>query len=69
MSEMSDYRILVNQGSDYILEATDGNNALEQFDIIRQQRGLDKLKGFQVIDVELVAEERPYRELNGVKIR
>jgi hypothetical protein len=66
---MSDYRILVNQGSDYILEATDGNNALEQFDVIRQLRGLDNLKRFQVIDVELVTEERPYRELSGVKIR
>lgn len=64
-----DYKILCNQGSDYIIEATNTDEALSQFDVLRLQRGLDKLNGFEVLGVEEVLEERPVRVLNGVKIR
>lgn len=66
---MNDYKVICNQGSDYIVEATDPNNALELFGEIRMRRGLDQLNDFKVLDVELVAEERPIRMLNGVKVR
>lgn len=64
-----DYKILCNQGSDYIIEASNSDEALSQFDVIRLQRGLDKLNGFKVLGVEELVEERPVRILNGVKIR
>lgn len=64
-----DYKILCNQGSDYIIEAPNSDEALNQFDALRLNRGLDKLNGFKVLGIKEVPEERPVRLLNGVKIR
>jgi len=65
---MNDYRIIPNQGSPYIIEAENPDHALEVFDSIRSQYGLDYLADFKVLDVELVELERPVRILNGVKV-
>lgn len=64
-----EYRIIVNQGSDYIIDASDSTDALEQFETISRHRGLNKLNGFEIIGIEEVLEERPARLLNGVKVR
>jgi hypothetical protein len=64
-----EYRIIVNQGSDYIIDAPDSTDALEQFEIISRHRGLNKLNGFEIIGIEEVLEERPARLLNGVKVQ
>jgi hypothetical protein len=64
-----EYKIIVNQGSDYIIDATDSTDALEQFETISRQRGLNKLNGFEIIGIEEMLEERPARILDGVKVR
>lgn len=65
---MPDFKISCTQGSDYVIETDNAEYAIEEFDIIRQRRGLDGLKGFGVIGVELVEDTRPTHYIGEVKI-
>ena len=63
-----DFRIMANQGSDYVVEADNQEIANEYFGVIRQRRGLDNLNNFKVTGIELIEDECPTHYIGTTRI-